>query len=116
MGLTRTYLSYKINGLRSRHILGVRVGVGMVQGKSTIVPADKEIARHWLRSRGPVAGERRNLKIRVAVYAWLMDHSSSPPSERIAVRIFRTASSSRVLIVPKGMPVLAAISRWLNPR
>jgi len=65
---------------------------------------------------GTCGGRKSLIEIRFAAYAWLMAHSSSPPSERIAVRIFRTASSRRVLMVPNGMPVLAAISRWLSPR
>ena len=34
---------------------------------------------------------------------------------RKASLIFLRPSSSRVLMVPSGMPVLAAISRWLMP-
>jgi len=42
-------------------------------------------------------------------------HSPRPPMERIDCRSLRIASSNRVLMVPRGMPVLEAISRWLNP-
>ena len=43
-------------------------------------------------------------------------HSSAPPRAVMAARTLRRASKRRVLIVPSGMPVCAAISRWLRPR
>lgn len=60
---------------------------------------------------------RRTCGVRVIWdYDWEYAHSPLPPMATSAVRTLRMASSSRVLIVPSGMPVSAAISRWLSPR